>query len=161
MVQENNTILTSLEAFLHEYGIPTKMASESGLTVLKARLNDLGRAEGEALMEICLLPLEPDASGAGRTLIQFYTTTAAGLDEANIAPALAALNAVNLRCPAGAFQIYTPLRQIYHKYTAVLLDGTDRQAQAQAALMLAVETVDRLFDETVVIADDAANAPAP
>ena len=68
---------------------------------------------------------------------------------------------MNLRCPAGAFQIYTPLRQMYHKYTAVLLDGTDRQAQAQAALMLAVETVDRLFDETVVIADDAANAPAP
>ena len=160
MAEQNNStaLLQALERLLHSYEIETLLTEADGLPMLKARLTELGRAEGEALMEICLVPMAAAAQQPQGHLLQFYTTTASNLDEANIAPALSALNPINLRCPVGAFLVYEPLRQLCHKHMVVLAGEQSLwTAQAEAALLAAVETIDRFFDETVIIADDAAN----
>lgn len=155
--QTNEAIFAALERTLDEYGLAHQRQDAGGLALLKVRLDGLGRAEGEALMEICTLPMGQDPAEKPRKLLQFYTTTAAGLDDANTAPALAALNQVNLRCPVGAFHLYTPQKQMYHKYSLVLDAASDWAAQAVTAMTAVVEVIDHLFDETIVIADDAAN----
>ena len=158
MTQEKQQeLLQSLEQVFQEYDIPTQMGRQEGMDVLKARLDGLGSSEGEALMEICLIGAGAGPEGDPRDLIQFYTTTAAGIDEANLAPAQQALNQVNLRCPMGSFQIYTPLRQMYHKYTLLLAPEGDARAWARQTLLFLVDVIDRMFDETILIADNAAN----
>lgn len=144
-------VLKALQALLNEYSIENLLDESGEIPVLKARLCDLGSVTGKAMMEICEYPF------ATHRLLQFYTTTAERMDEENLIPAARALDRVNLRCPLGAFGVYEPLRQMYHKYTAVLDDAPEDCACS--ALTAVVEVLDRLFDETIIIADHAQNAP--
>ena len=153
--EEQRTLLAGLEALLRKYEIETQLSEGENLLVLRARFNGLGTAEGTALMEICEYPFTV-GEGKPMRLLQFYTTTAENIDEKNLVPALIALEPVNMRCPLGAFGIYAPLHQMYHKYTALL--GENPEAEARSALLAVAEVLDRLFDETIIIADDAANA---
>jgi hypothetical protein len=153
--EEQRALLAGLEALLQEYEIETQLSEGENLLVLRARFSDLGTAGGAALMEICEYPFTV-GEGKAMRLLQFYTTTAENIDETNLEPALIALEPVNMRCPLGAFGIYAPLRQMYHKYTALL--GENPAAEARSALLAVVEVLDRFFDETIILADDAANA---
>ncbi len=159
--QTNEAIFAALEQTLDEYGLAYQRQDAGGLEMLKVRLDDLGHAEGTALMEICMLPMGQNPEGSTRKLLQFFTTVAAGLDESNTAPALAALNQVNLRCPVGAFHLYTPQKQMYHKYSLALDASSGWAAQAVTAMTAVVEVIDHLFDEVIIIADDAANWKGP
>lgn len=153
--QSFNDLLTNMQSVLEGMGYATRLGSESGVLQLKARLTGLGLCRGEALMELTPVEIIPDEEGHGRSLLQFYTTTAADLDQKDLEAVMVTLNDVNLRCPFGSFHVYEPLRQLYHRYTAVLPQGEDPAVQAIAALRMVLTALNQLFDETILIANGA------
>ena len=154
-------LLHSLESALHDVGMKTMLCDERGLWMLKARLVGLGSAEGEALMEICV----PDAKFAGENeqplaLLQFYTTLASHIDADNEVPALKELNRLNMNCPLGSLHLFLNGAQLYHRYTLPLRGETleDFLLAAADALHLAVEVLDTIFDDALLIAHDASKS---
>lgn len=153
--QDFSQLLAQIEAFVKEdYDFETWIGEDGGYLMLKVRLQDMGECQGDAVLEVCPVPLDPEPeSGIG--LLQFYTTVAANIADSNFLPALHALNRLNLRCPLGAFHLFENDHQMYHRHTAVLEAGQAGVRQAKVALSLVVETVDQLMDEAILIAYDA------
>ncbi len=147
---DERAVLQQLESWLRAQGRETLFAEENGLRILKTRLAGLGGVDGTALSEICFLPQS--------TVLQIFTTFASGMDENNLVPAMVAYNTLNLTCPVGSFQVFTGQKQAYHKYAVPLTgDGEACLAQALAAVRTALETLNVLFPQAIVIADDARN----
>ncbi len=153
-------ILQEVEEWIRaEQLADTHLTVEDGVDVLKLHLTGLGNEEGaeeplngEALMQVCLLPFSDDTP-----LVQFYTTVAVDLDEENLVPAAAAYNALSLTCPLGSFHVHEPRRQAYHKYCYMLLQDELEWVDAIELMLLHCwNVIDRFFLDALGIASDAA-----
>lgn len=152
--QDFTSLLTKMQQFAEEaYGLETWRGEDNGFQMLKISLIQLGNGSGQAIMEICPVPLAPNPDGEVR-LVEFYTTVADHIREDNMAPALAALNRINLRCPVGAFHLYDQAHQMYHKYGAVLPMGEAGDQLATLVFSMVVETVNQMFEDALAIAAD-------
>ena len=145
-------VLDYLEAVLEDTGHETLITRQGGLDILKVRLEHLGKADGTALAEICAVPFTLD--GTERTLLQFFTTFAANLDEKLLDKEIAAYNEMNLTLMCGTIGVHKGLKQAYHKYTVVLpADENAEYRQATDSLDLVVGVLNGVFDQAVLIAD--------
>lgn len=152
--QDFTSLLTRMQQFAEEaYGLETWLGEDNGFQMLKVGLVQLGKGSGQAVMEICPVPLAPNPDGEVQ-LVEFYTTVADHIREDNMAPALAALNRMNLRCPVGAFHLFEDQHQMYHKYGAVLPMGEAGTQLATMVFSMVVETVNQLFEDAMAIAAD-------
>ena len=93
-------VLEYLSVLLEDSGRETLITNQGGMDILKARLENLGRAGGSAFAEICAVPVK--LSGKERTLLQFFTTFASDLDADKLDSEIAAFNEMNLTLLCGA-----------------------------------------------------------
>ncbi len=156
-MDNNRFILEQFKEKLNEYGMEARLDNDEDICVLKAELNDLGRASNKALMEVMALPYEVEE---GQVIVQFYTTIAINMRDDNIAPALRELNTMNVTVPVGAVHIFEEFKQMYHKHSVVLKEEWSDETKlevATAALLNCLNVVDFIYDEALIISDDVAN----
>ncbi len=157
VMDNNRYILEHFIEKLAEYGMEARLNNDEDICMIKAELNDLGRASNRALMEIMVLPYEVEQ---GQIIVQFYTTIAINMREGNIAPALRELNTMNVSIPVGAVHIFEDFKQLYHKHSVVLKEDWDEETKlevATTALLNCLNIVDFIYDEALIISDDVAN----
>lgn len=145
-------VLEYLSVLLEDSGRETLITNQGGMDILKARLENLGRAGGSAFAEICAVPVK--LSGKERTLLQFFTTFASDLDADKLDSEIAAFNEMNLTLLCGAIGVHKGLRQAYHKYTVLLpLDENAAYRGAADSLDLVLAVVSGMFDQAIIIAN--------
>ncbi len=153
-----NLLLQEIQKMLQGFGIEALLSDEQEIVMLKARFEGLGRAKGSALMEICVpAPAFSGLNGEPLAVLQVYTTLASNMDEANINPALTALNSLNAKCALGSLHLYIPQRQLFHRFNHLLCGEKLENFRVEAlnAVNLVAGIINSIFDEAITIADDA------
>lgn len=147
-------LLEKLEDYLHNAKIDASLTEVGGVPVLRATLTGLGdKEEGSAISEINFM----DFDELGAPALQMFTTVALNLDKANLEPCQKELTSYNLKYVViGAFNVYEPYRQIYHRYCQVLV-GSDEEQEEQAKAMLNVVAtqISACYDDILAYAEDA------
>lgn len=147
-------LLEELEKYLRKAKIDTLLTEVKGVDVLKATLTGLGdKADGSAITEINFMYFDE----MNAPVFQIFTTVALNIDEDNIEPCITELSKYNLEYVLlGTFQVYEPYRQIYHRYTQVLIGSDEEQTeQAKAALDLVTTQISSCYDDIIRYAEDA------
>ena len=106
-----------------EAGYETRFKDSDGLYMLQAALVGLGEEEeGNALMELCFVPIDDEGKEdiGDVILFQIYTTLLLKIPEKKEKNILAGLNELNMDCLLGAYGIFNQEKQIYHRYITVL-----------------------------------------
>lgn len=146
-------LLEKLDAFFAEVGLDTLLTNVRGIPVLKVTLKGLGKnKEGGALTEINFL----DCPSLDASVFQIFTTVALNIDKDNLKECERVLNSYNLKNSyMGAFHVYEPYRQIYHRYTQ-LFSGNDAAhvLQAKTAVEAVVSQLADSYDDILKIAAD-------
>ncbi len=147
-------LLEKLDAFFAEVGLDTLLTNVRGIPVLKVTLKGLGeKKDGGALSEINFL----DCPSLDASVFQIFTTVALNIDRDNLEECELALNSYNLKNTyIGAFHVYEPYRQIYHRYTQ-LFSGNDvaHVMQAKTAVEAVVSQLADSYDDILKIAAGA------
>lgn len=147
-------LLEKLQDHLRRAKLDTMLTEVHGVDVLKVTLVGLGdKEQGSAIAEINFMNFdEMDAP-----VFQIFTTVALNIDERNIEPCIIELSKYNLEYVLiGTFQVYAPYRQIYHRYTQVLIGSDEEQTeQAKAALDLVATQISAAYDDILAYAEDA------
>ncbi len=147
-------LLEKLKDYLESARIDAFLTNVKGVDVLKATLTGLGEKEdGSAITEINFMNFDE----MGVPVFQIFTTVALNIDEENIEPCITELSKYNLEYVLlGYFQVYEPYRQIYHRYTQVLIGSDEEQEeQAKAALDLVTTQISAAYDDIIKYAEDA------
>ena len=147
--EEQIQLLTRMRDIFRGEGYSTRLKEQEGIQVLQMRLPPLAEGAESALVELCLMDYNEYVS-----VLQIYSTLLAAP-----APGLKRLREQldewNLSALAGAYGIYAPLGQLFHKYTvAIPLDGS-AQEQGDAAfggLCLALDELPRHAAEALALA---------
>ena len=111
-----NAFFTELEKLLKEEGLETYLMPGTEVQIgntLRAMV-PVTEAGNAVLLEVMAVPLTEDAH-----LLQIYSTIIAEISSGYDLLKEAVLD-WNLTCPLGAFGIYKPLKQLYHKYNYLM-----------------------------------------
>lgn len=147
-------LLEILKDYLEEAKIDCFITEVKDIPVLKATLTGLGdNNDGSAIAEINFL----DFDELGAPALQMFTTVALNVDKDNLDPCELELNDYNLRYVViGSFNVYKPYRQIYHRYSQVLIGDDDEQvAQAKAMMNVVSTQISACYDDILRYAEDA------
>lgn len=147
-------LLEKLKNYLVKARLDAELTEVRGIDVLKVTLTGLGeKEEGSAIAEINFMNFDE----MNAPVFQIFTTVALNIDEENIEPCIIELSKYNLEYVLiGAFQVYAPYRQIYHRYTQVLIgDDEEQEEQAKAALDLVSTQISAAYDDILAYAEDA------
>lgn len=150
MTNEKRTaVLQALENGLtQEMGYPVKRNTEGGKEMLRFTAPLFEDGTGYVLIELCQLDYDEDFE-----LFQLYSTLimepGPGLDE--LRPAV---NSWNLTSALGAYGIYEPLGQLFHKYNVVvgLGDSPDMVVgQVLASLYIVMDEMESKLKDAIAL----------
>lgn len=116
-------VLEEYQRQFTEAGYENRFKEDEGLLLLQAGIEDLGDSEdGNALMELCFVPIDEDGTEdiGNVILFQIYTTLMLDIPAKKEKSILAGLNELNMDCLLGAYGIFKEQMQVYHRYITVL-----------------------------------------
>ncbi len=116
-------LLDEFNRQFNEAGYETRFKEDDGLYLLQAAIEGLGEDEkGDALMELCFVPIDEEGKEdvGDVILFQIYTTFLLTVPEKKEKSVLAGLNTLNMDCLLGAYGVYSEQKQVYHRYITVL-----------------------------------------
>jgi hypothetical protein len=120
-------ILFDLRDRFLESGYESVIHEDEGITILKVLVNMLGEDEsGAAILEI-MFPDE--AAAVDMNLLQYYVTFDFEVNIEKSYEIYNALNQINLLSAIGAFVMLTKEKQLYFKYSSVVLADTFDKAK--------------------------------
>lgn len=146
-------LLGKLEKYLQAARIDTLLTEVRGVPVLKATLTGLGdKKDGSAIAEVNFI----DFDELGAPALQVFTTVALNLDKNELERCQLDLADYNLKhVIIGAFNVYEPYRQIYHRYAQVLIgDDAEQEEQARAVLEVVTTQISACYDDVLAYAGD-------
>lgn len=145
-------LLEKLGRYLKAAKIDVYMTAVQDVPVLKATLTGLGdKKDGSAIAEVNFIDFEE----LGAPALQVFTTVALNLDKDVLEQCQLDLADYNLEhVVIGAFNVYAPYRQIYHRYAQVLV-GSDEEQEEQARAVLEVVTtqISACYDDILAYAE--------
>lgn len=147
-------LLEILEEYLEQANIDCSLTEVKGIPVLKATLTGLGDGKnGSAIAEVNFM----DFDELGAPALQVFTTVALNLDKKVLERCQLDLADYNLKhVVIGAFNVYAPYRQIYHRYAQVLVgDDAEQEEQARAMLEVVTTQISACYDDILAYAEDA------
>ena len=136
-----------------EAGYETRFKEEEGLYILQAGIEGLGeKEEGDALMELCFVPIddEDNKDVGDAILFQIYTTFLIDMQKKKEKDVLYGLNEINMDSLLGAYGVYSEQKQIYHRYITLLNSSDFDQLKSEVGpalnfiLSMVYEDFDRL-----------------
>ena len=144
-------VLEEYNRQFNEAGYETRFKEEEGLYILQAAIEGLGeKEEGDALMELCFVPIDEEGSEevGDAILFQIYTTFLIDIQKKEEKDVLYGLNELNMDCLLGAYGIFNEQKQIYHRYITLLNSGDFDQPKGEVgpALNFILEMVYEDFD---------------
>ena len=127
--EDQNIVLSILQEQLEAERFSTELTQSKQGPALRTVIPLLEGDQGPALVEICVLRYNDQTD-----LIQIFSTML--LEPGPGLEALRAqLNGWNLVAVVGAYGIYEPLGQLYHKYNVVLDSGLDLESKADQGFL--------------------------
>lgn len=146
--------LNALEKLLKEDGMETAMVEGTEVQIgntLRAMMPVTENGD-RVLLEFMVAPYSEDAN-----LLQIYSTMISEIGSGYDALKEALLD-WNLICPLGAFGIYKPLKQLYHKYNYLMpvdVPGDEMALEILYILDLVQEAIAQVFPEAVRLSENA------
>ena len=134
ITETQKQLLEEYNRQFNEAGYETRYKEDEDLYILQAAMVGLGEDEkGNALMELCFVPIDEDGSEdiGDVVLFQIYTTFFVGVTEKKVKSILAGLNELNMDLLLGAYGIYNEEKQVYHRYITVLNSSDLKQLKGE------------------------------
>ena len=116
-------LLEEFNRQFNEAGYETRFKEDEELYFLQAAIQGLGDdEEGNALMELCFVPIDEEGKEdiGDVILFQIYTTFLLDIPEKKEKNVLVGLNELNMDSLLGAYGIFNEEKQVYHRYITVL-----------------------------------------
>ncbi len=123
ITETQKQLLEEFNRQFNEAGYETRFKEDEDLYILQAAIPGLGEEEkGNALMELCFVPLDEEGNEdiGDVILFQIYTTFFVGVTEKKVKSILVGLNELNMDLLLGAYGIFNQEKQVYHRYITVL-----------------------------------------